>query len=69
MLFRSSGGIKHLLKKNKVTVFDGHAKLLGKGRVDVAGKETLAAKNIIIATGARARFAGAGTGWQTGLEL
>lgn len=50
-----SGGIKHLLKKNKVTVFDGQAKLLGKGRVDVAGKATLAAKHIIIATGARAR--------------
>ena len=49
-----SGGIGHLLKKNKVTVFDGRAKLLGKGKVAV-GKETLTAKHIIIATGARAR--------------
>ncbi|MBI1327229.1 MAG: dihydrolipoyl dehydrogenase [Alphaproteobacteria bacterium] len=50
-----SGGIKHLLKKNKVTVFDGTGKLLGKGQVSVNGKDTLTAKHIIIATGARAR--------------
>ncbi len=52
-----SGGIGHLLKKNKVTVFDGYGKLLGKGKVSVEGKtkETLTAKHIIIATGARAR--------------
>ena len=50
-----SGGIAHLLKKNKVTVFDGYGKLLGGGKVSVEGKETLSAKNIIIATGARAR--------------
>lgn len=50
-----SGGIAHLLKKNKVTVFDGYGKLLGGGKVSVDGKETLSAKNIIIATGARAR--------------
>ena len=49
-----SGGIKHLMKKNKVTVFDGTAKLLGKGRVSV-GDKTLKAPHIIIATGARAR--------------
>lgn len=55
-----SGGVKHLLKKNKVEVVDGTAKLLGKGQVEVADKNglktaTLSAKNIIIATGARAR--------------
>lgn len=54
-----SGGIKHLLKKNKVTVFDGWGKLQGAGKVTVEkdGKtlETLSAKHIIIATGARAR--------------
>lgn len=54
-----SGGIKHLMKKNKVTVFDGHGKLLGKGRLDVSkdGKNvaTIAAKHIVLATGARAR--------------
>jgi len=50
-----SAGIKHLLKKNKVTVFDGEAQLKGKGKVSVNGKEELSAKNIIVATGARAR--------------
>lgn len=54
-----SGGIGHLLKKNKVTVFDGYAKLMGKGKVTVEkdGKkiDDLSAKHIIIATGARAR--------------
>lgn len=54
-----SGGIAHLLKKNKVTVFDGYGKLLGKGRLDVSkeGKSiaTIAAKHIVLATGARAR--------------
>ena len=53
-----SGGVKHLLKKNKVTVFDGHAKLQGGGKLSVEknGKtESLSAKHIIVATGARAR--------------
>lgn len=54
-----SGGIGHLLKKNKVTVFDGWGKLQGKGKLTVEkdGKtiETLSAKHIIIATGAKAR--------------
>jgi dihydrolipoamide dehydrogenase len=52
-----SGGVKHLLKKNKVTVIEGSAKLLGKGKIAVDGpnKQEVSAKNIIIATGARAR--------------
>ncbi len=54
-----SAGVKHLLKKNKVSVFDGHGRLNGPGRVNVSkdGKPTadLAAKHIILATGARAR--------------
>lgn len=50
-----SGGIGHLLKKNKVTVFNGFGKLEGKGVVSVDGKEKLKAKHIVIATGARAR--------------
>lgn len=54
-----AGGIKHLMKKNKVTVFDGHGTLKGKGALSVKlndGKtEDLKAMNIIIATGARAR--------------
>ncbi len=52
-----SAGVKGLLKKNKVTVFDGHGKLAGSGKVAVSGKDnvTLAAKHIILATGGRAR--------------
>ncbi len=54
-----AGGVGHLLKKNGVATFDGSGKLAGKGTVAVEkdGKPvaTLAAKHIILATGARAR--------------
>ena len=53
-----SGGIGHLMKKNKVSVFMGAATLAGKGKVSVKskdGEETLTATNIVLATGARAR--------------
>jgi len=49
------GGIKALLKKNKVTVIEGTAKLEGLGQILVNDKDKISAKNIIIATGARAR--------------
>lgn len=49
-----SGGVKHLLKKNKVTVIMGEATIPAAGKVQV-GKEILTTKNTIIATGARAR--------------
>ena len=52
-------GIGFLMKKNKVTVFDGAGVLAGKGKVAVSkDKKKVAdieAKHIIIATGARAR--------------
>jgi dihydrolipoamide dehydrogenase len=48
-------GVKGLLKKNKVTVVEGAAKLLGNNKISAAGK-TFEAKNIIIATGARPRI-------------
>jgi dihydrolipoamide dehydrogenase len=54
-----SNGVAYLLRKNKVTVFDGEGKLAGAGKLAVAkdGKlvADLAAKHIIVATGARAR--------------
>jgi dihydrolipoamide dehydrogenase len=54
-----SNGVAYLLRKNKVTVFDGEGKLAGAGKIAVAkeGKPVadLAAKHIIVATGARAR--------------
>ncbi|ARJ65349.1 dihydrolipoyl dehydrogenase [Magnetospirillum sp. ME-1] len=49
------GGVKHLLKKNKVTVIEGTAKLAGGGKVAIEGKPTISAPHIILATGARAR--------------
>jgi dihydrolipoamide dehydrogenase len=52
------GGVKHLLKKNKVTVIMGEATIPAKGKVTVktdGGTEELTAKNIVLATGARAR--------------
>ena len=53
-----SGGIGHLMKKNKITVFMGAATLPAKGKVSVKtekGTEELTSKHIILATGARAR--------------
>ncbi|WBU61789.1 dihydrolipoyl dehydrogenase [Paracoccus albus] len=53
-----SGGVGHLLKKNKVTVIMGEANIPAPGKVTVKtdkGSEELTAKNIILATGARAR--------------
>jgi len=53
-----SSGISHLMKKNKITVVMGQARLAGKGSVAVKGdkgEQTLSSKHIILATGARAR--------------
>jgi len=49
-----NGGVKGLMKKNKVIVVEGEGKLTGKGRLQV-GDRTLEARHIIVATGARAR--------------
>jgi len=54
-----SNGVSMLMRKNKITVFDGTAKLAGSGKLAVAmndkSSQTLTYKNLIIATGARAR--------------
>src|SRR3974377_906768 len=54
-----SNGVAYLLRKNKVTVFDGHGRLAGKGRLAVTKDSNpvaeLAAGHIVLATGARAR--------------
>jgi dihydrolipoamide dehydrogenase len=53
-----SSGIGHLMKKNKVTVFMGEAAISAKGLVSLKGEkgaQELTAKNIVLATGARAR--------------
>ena len=54
-----NGGVTHLLRKNKVTVFDGAGRLAGPGKLAVAKDGAtvaeLAAEHIVLATGARAR--------------
>ena len=53
-----NGGVAYLLKKNKVTALMGAATITAPGQVSVKtakGEESLSAKHIIIATGARAR--------------
>lgn len=51
-----SGGIKQLMKKNKIEVVKGHARLSSKNEVIIEGSnQKFTAKSIIIATGARSR--------------
>ena len=54
-----SNGVKMLMRKNKITVFEGSAKLAGAGKLAVAmndkTNQTLTYKHLILATGARAR--------------
>ena len=54
-----SNGVAHLMRKHKITVFDGSGKLAGKQTIVVAkdGKPvaTLKSPHIVLATGARAR--------------
>jgi dihydrolipoamide dehydrogenase len=53
-----SQGVAFLMKKHKITVHMGEGKLTAPGKLEVKGEkgtETLSAKNIIVATGARAR--------------
>ena len=53
-----SNGVAGLMKKHKITVIAGEAKLAGKGKLSVTkdGKAAdYTAKNIVLATGARAR--------------
>lgn len=52
-------GVQFLMKKNKIDVVMGTGKLIAPNKLEVTdaqgGKQTIEAKNIIIATGARAR--------------
>ena len=52
-----SGGVKFLMKKNKITLIDGFAKLEKGASAPkvVVGDKTYTAKHVILATGARAR--------------
>ncbi len=56
---KHASGVGMLMKKNKVEVIKGFAKLLGGGKVQVDsgdGSKTIEAKNIILATGSVARM-------------
>ena len=53
-----SNGVRTLMRKNKITVIDGSAKLQGKNSISVENNGKTASysgKNIVLATGARAR--------------
>jgi dihydrolipoamide dehydrogenase len=53
-----NAGVTHLMKKNKIAVHMGEGTLMAPGKLEVKGEkgvETLTAKHIIVATGARAR--------------
>jgi dihydrolipoamide dehydrogenase len=53
---RLAKGVSFLLKKNKVTVFEGTGRLTGAGKLSVANGDEqteITAKHIILATGAR----------------
>lgn len=56
---KMSKGVQFLMRKNKIDVINGFAKVTGKGKIEVSGaddkKQTVEAKHIIIATGARSR--------------
>jgi len=56
---KNAAGVTYLMKKNKVTVYNGFAKIAGRGKVEVAmadgKKETIDTKNIVIATGSVVR--------------
>ena len=56
---KHSKGIEFLMRKNKVDVIKGYARLQGGGRIEVQtdkGPQTVEAKNIILATGSEARM-------------
>jgi dihydrolipoamide dehydrogenase len=56
---KMSRGVQFLMKKNKIDVINGFGKLVAKGKIEVTAadnkKQTVEAKHIILATGARSR--------------
>jgi dihydrolipoamide dehydrogenase len=56
---KHSKGVEFLMRKNKVDVIKGTAKLSGGGRIEVTGEkgaQTVESKNIVLATGSEARM-------------
>jgi len=58
---KMTGGIAYLFRKNKITLLKGHASFEAKGadgyqiKIDGKDKSSVSAKNVIIATGSKAR--------------
>ncbi|MGZ3839220.1 MAG: dihydrolipoyl dehydrogenase [Flavisolibacter sp.] len=56
---KMSKGVAFLMRKNKIDVISGFGKLVAKGKIEVTAadnsKQTVEAKHIIVATGARSR--------------
>src|SRR3954466_1032036 len=56
---KMSKGVQFLMRKNKIDVVNGFAKLVSRGKIEVTApdnsKQTVEAKHIIIATGGRSR--------------
>src|SRR5437763_3308595 len=56
---KMSKGVAFLMRKNKIDVINGFGKLVAKGKIEVTAadnsKQTVEAKHIIVATGARSR--------------
>lgn len=56
---RNSKGVEYLFKKHKIDLFSGFGKIIGKGKIEVSKDnkptETIEARHIIIATGAKPR--------------
>jgi len=59
VVMKNAKGVEYLMKKNKVTVFKGSARLALPGKIEVTAedgkKESVQTKNIIIATGSIVR--------------
>jgi dihydrolipoamide dehydrogenase len=59
VVLKNSKGVEYLMKKNKVTTFNGYARLQLPGKVEVSyeggKKETVSTRNILIATGSVVR--------------
>jgi dihydrolipoamide dehydrogenase len=57
---RLAKGVEFLMKKNAITVVNGHGRLQGPGRVEVTAagekKETLASRNVLLAAGSVAKL-------------
>ena len=54
---KNAKGVQFLMKKNKITTFNGHGRLAGKGKIEVVNgtTQTIDTKNVILATGSVVR--------------